>query len=298
MQWLGKAPGVDAPPTSGKGGRMKRNFAPAVAAFVTITAASLVSACGPAATAVTPEQGVSPGSKASAATASPTATAMAYVLPTAAAAAQAPDDPCRTSADCLSDGRCTSADDGMCVPGSVQDCEKAAMCTGYAKCSFVDGVCATTKADDCQKSFFCKVRGACDFDGRDCKATSETDCRESVDCQSRGHCGVGPSWCVAPTNLKSCTDTVDCKEGGRCALRKGKCVFAAKTDAECAKPQGERGLNPCKDFGLCTARDGFCQAVDDATCQAATAAPKWKLFREGGLKKDDSGFAYCDGRGP
>lgn len=73
---------------------------------------------------------------------------------------------------------------------------------------------------------------------------------------------------------------------------------ALESDADSNEPQGSKKRNPCKDYGLCAARDGFCQAVDDATCQGSTSGPKWRWMRDGGVERDAKGFADCDGAGP
>ena len=92
-----------------------------------------------------------------------------------------------------------------------------------------------------------------------CKAGDGERCAKPDDCAVGLMCGAS-STCGTPESLV-CAAKNPCKDFGLCTDKDGECVA---TEASCA------ASSRCKDFGYCTENDGKCVATE-ASCAASPA---------------------------
>ena len=195
----------------------------------------------------------------------------------------------KTGVGCDADGSvCTENDackDGVCVAGSVKDCDDKNPCTTDS-CDMAKG--CTQIADDGKP---------CDADGNlctqgdvcaggTCKAGGKVDCDDQNPCTSDG-CDKKSGQCTASAlddgipcdDGTKCTDKDGCK-GGNC---KGKAVGCGDgnpcTDDVCDSKLGcqisKLSGAPCDDDNLCTVgdlcKDGECQPGSAKNCVSPDA---------------------------
>ena len=128
--------------------------------------------------------------------------------------------------------------------------------------------CSGGRGDDCAKDADCGTNLSC----QDLVCRSVEDIRFcSEACSYVGHCTAGDG----AESIGECRarSDADCKRSkacmnddyGNCIARNGFCSRPANTRSDC-----RRGVI-CSGWGLCTARDGYCQATIDADCKGSTA---------------------------
>ena len=102
--------------------------------------------------------------------------------------------------------------------------------------------------------------------GGKCVATADADYKASYSCKSWGLCTLKDGRCRRLPDA-DCMRTKHCKWRGECTLIEGKgCAWGASSDADCDTKRGNGKVDPCRIYGLCTARDGYCVAASNLDC--------------------------------
>lgn len=69
-------------------------------------------------------------------------------------------------------------------------------------------------------------------------------------------------------------------------------MFSGDTRADCDKPRGTAGLNPCELYGYCTPKkernQSYCMAAGPDACKNAVMCGDWCTYRDGYCHKEGS----------
>ncbi len=94
---------------------------------------------------------------------------------------------------------------------------------------------------------------------------SDADCRKAAACRDFGACTHEQGRCTV-TSSEDCSRSIWCKRAGNCVAHNGSCRPGGTKNADCDKPHGTAGRNPCQLKGACTAKDGVCLAETNQDC--------------------------------
>lgn len=116
--------------------------------------------------------------------------------------------------------------------------------------------------------FFCFAVLACGATTGQTVTVSEpaNKCRSNPVCTELGYCSLKNDQCVAGSDA-DCKQSGSCHSNGNCKAWGGKCVWGGAVDADCNKPRGSLGFNPCKKKALCIRKAGVCVLGSDVHCR-------------------------------